>query len=114
MQARIEQAFSDLREARINLHATSEQELEFRQGLKRREAELMMSGAIIGKNVESRDAQLREATKEEYDLCEKARQRKAQAQLQMDLAMVEVDEIEWLIRAQESYLSPNMSAGGEI
>lgn len=98
----ITEAFQQLRACHQNLHAISEKDLGARTALKRKESELLLSGAIIGKNAETRDAQLKEATKEECQRCEELRQEKGEAQLQFDLASMRVQELQWLIRNDQA------------
>ena len=69
----IRRAYEDLRTARVEMHEASEKDLAARTTLKTREAALLLSGAIIGKNAETRDAQLKEGCKEELGAVEAAR-----------------------------------------
>jgi hypothetical protein len=94
----IKRAFEDLRTARVEIHEASEKDLAARTTLKTREAALLLSGAITGKNAETRDAQLKEGCKEELGAVEAARLEKADAQLRMDLASIRVQELQWLVR----------------
>ncbi len=48
-------------DAKRELHSSIERELDAKSLLKIKESKLLMSGAIIGKNAEAREAQLREA-----------------------------------------------------
>ena len=63
----IKRAYEDLRTARIEMHEVSERDLAARTTLKQKEAALLLSGAIVGKNAETRDAQLKEGCKEELE-----------------------------------------------
>jgi hypothetical protein len=101
-EGQIVEAFQWLRESHQNLHEISERDLAARTALKRKESELLLSGAIIGKNAETRDAQLKEATKEECQTCEDLRQLKGEAQLRMDLANMKVQELMWLVRNDQA------------
>jgi len=94
----IKRAYEDLRTGRIEMHEVSERELAARTALKQKEAALLLSGAIIGKNAETRDAQLKEGCKEELEAVEAMRIEKANAQLRSDLASMQVQELQWLIR----------------
>ena len=96
----IRRAFEDLRTARVEMHEASEKDLEARMGLKQKEAALLLSGAIIGKNAETRDAQLMEGCKGELEAVEAVRVEKADAQLRSDLASMRVQELQWLIRSE--------------
>jgi len=98
----ITRAFECLRTARAELHDASEKDLAARTALKQREAALLLSGAIIGKNAETQDAQLKEGCKEELAAVEAARLEKAEAQLRMDLAGMRVQELQWLIRNDQA------------
>ena len=98
----IKRAYADLRTALIEARETSEKELAARSALKQREAALLLSGAIIGKNAEPRDAQLKEGCKEELEAVEAVRVEKAEAQLRMDLASMRVQELQWLIRNDQA------------
>ena len=100
----IKRAYEDLRTARIEMHEASEKDLAARTTLKQKEAALLLSGAIVGKNAETRDAQIKEGCKEEMGAVEAARLEKAEAQLRMDLAGIRVQELQWLIRNGEDYL----------
>jgi type II secretory pathway component PulC len=77
-------------------------ELEAKKILKIRESDLLLSGAIIGKNAETRDAQLAEGCKEERARLEEIQAKKAKAQLQNDLAIMETDELQWQIRNDQA------------
>ncbi len=83
------------------LYDRSEAELKAREILKRKETELMMSGAIIGKNAEARDAQLREATKEEHAALDEAERQKRFAALELELARDAVDMLRDCLRCEE-------------
>ena len=98
----IKRAYEDLRTARIEMHEVSERDLAARTALKQKEATLLLSGAIIGKNAETRDAQLKEGCKGELEAAEIARLEKAEAQLRMDLAGIRVQELQWLIRNDQA------------
>jgi len=98
----IKRAYEDLRTARIEMHEASEKDLAARTTLKQKEAALLLSGAIVGKNAETRDAQLKEGCKEEMGAVEAARLEKAEAQLRMDLASMRVQELQWLIRNDQA------------
>ncbi len=98
----IKRAYEDLRTARIEMHEASEKDLAARTTLKQKEAALLLSGAIVGKNAETRDAQLKEGCKEELEAVEAARLEKADAQLRQDLASMRVQELQWLIRNDQA------------
>jgi hypothetical protein len=80
----------------------SEKEIAAKEALKRREAELLLSGAIIGKNAETRDAQLKEGCKMELEAVEAIRKEKAAVQLRQDLASMNVQELQWLVRNDQA------------
>jgi hypothetical protein len=101
-EEQIQRAFEDMRDARIELHEISEADLAAREALKIREAELLLSGAIIGKNAETRAAELKNGCKEELIQAEKKRALKVQVQLRMDLASMRVQELQWLIRNDQA------------
>ncbi len=109
----IRRAFEDLRTARVEMHEASEKDLEARMGLKQKEAALLLSGAIIGKNAETRDAQLKEGCKGELEAAETTRLEKAEAQLRMDLAGIRVQELQWLIRNDQVTAVMDTSDPGE-
>jgi hypothetical protein len=109
----IKRAYEDLRTARIEMHEVSERDLVARTTLKQKEAALLLSGAIIGKNAETRDAQLKEGCKEELVAVEAARLEKAEAQLRMDLAGIRVQELQWLIRNDQVTAVMDTSDPGE-
>jgi hypothetical protein len=92
-------AYAELMEARKQLHEVSEIEYRRKAFLKEKETGLLMSGAIIGKNAESRAAELLAATKQEAFDVEVARQEKMVAALRMDLAQMRCEQLKWLIRA---------------
>lgn len=98
----IKQAYEDLRTARLDMHEVSENDLAARTTLKQKEAALLLSGAIIGKNAETRDAQLKEGCKGELEAVEAVRVEKAEAQLRMDLASIRVQELQWLVRNDQA------------
>ena len=78
--------------------------LAARIALKKKEGELMLSGAIIGKNAETRDAQLANGTSAERAALERAEAEKRAAQLAYDCASLVVDSLKWRIRAVEAGL----------
>ena len=98
----IMRAYEDLRTARIEMHEVLEKDFAAHKALKQKEAALLLSGAIIGKNAETRDAQLKEGCKGELAAAEIARLEKAEAQLRMDLASMRVQELQWLIRNDQA------------
>ena len=98
----IKRAYEDLRTARIEMHEVSERDLAARTALKQKEAALLLSGVIVGKNAETRDAQLKEGCKEELEAVEAVRVEKADAQLRQDLASMRVQALQWLIRNDQA------------
>lgn len=101
-EEQIQRAFGDLRTARIELHEVSEEDLAAREALKIREAGLLLSGAIIGKNVETRAAELKNGCTMELAAVEAARVKKGEAQLRADLVSMRVQELQWLVRNDQS------------
>ena len=101
-EEQIRRAFEDLRTTRIELHEVSEEDLKVREALKTRESDLLLSGAIIGKNAETRAAELQNGCKNELEAVEKMRARKGQIQLRMDLASMRVQELQWLVRNDQA------------
>lgn len=97
-ESEIKEAFAALRAARQALYEGSEKELSAKAALKKREAALLLSGAIIGKNAETRDAQLKEGCQMEIATLEGAEAEKRLLQCRYDLASIAVDEIRWWIR----------------
>jgi hypothetical protein len=118
-EQQIQRAFEDLRIARIELHEISEEDLKAREALKIREANfreanLLLSGAIIGKNAETRAAELKNGCKEELEAVEKMRIKKGEAQLRMDLASMRVQELQWLVRNDQANIDwQSFSVRGE-
>ena len=98
----IKAAFVALKAARQALYDSSEKELSARMALKRREASLLLSGAIIGKNAETRDAQLKEGCQAEIAQLEGAETEKRLLQCRYDLANITVGEIQWQIRNDQA------------
>jgi len=98
---RISEVYRGLGNAKIDLHDCIEKELDAKTILKTKESALLMSGAIIGKNAEARDAQLRGALAEEHQAAEQARIDRAEAQLTYDLEVMAVDELKLLMRIDE-------------
>lgn len=98
IESEIKAAFAALMAARQALYEGSEKELTVRAALKKREAALLLSGAIIGKNAETRDAQLKEGCKMEISALEGAEAEKRLLQCRFDLASMAVQELQWLIR----------------
>ena len=90
--------------ARDTLFWAEEAVLAARIALKKKEAELMLSGAIIGKNAETRDAQLAAGAETERATLEGAEAERRIAQLAYDCAKLEVDSLCWRIRAVEAGL----------
>jgi hypothetical protein len=105
MQELLNTAYDEKKAARLFLHTTSEIELKAKTILKEKETGLLLSGAIIGKNAEARQAELANATKDELMACEKAREQKMEGMLRMELASMEVERLQWLIRADQNDLS---------
>ena len=101
-EAQIQRAFEDLRTARIELHEVSEADMVAKENLKRRESDLLLSGAIIGKNAETRTAELKNGCQEELAAVEKVRILKGQVQLRMDLANMRVQELQWIVRSDQA------------
>ena len=101
-ETEIKAAFAALIAARQALYDGSEKELAAKTALKKREAALLLSGAIIGKNAETRDAQLKEGCKMELEAVEAIRKEKAEVQLRQDLASINVQELQWLVRNDQA------------
>ena len=97
-ESEIKAAFAALMAARQALYEGSEREVTAKTALKKREAALLLSGAIIGKNAETRDAQLKERCQMEIGTLEGAEIEKRLLQCRYDLASIVVDEIRWRIR----------------
>lgn len=100
--AEIAQAFDQMKALRKSLYLAEEAVLACKMILKHREASLLLSGAIIGKNAETRDAQLKEGCKDEIAALEKAESDRRATQLSYELACMTVDSLKWLIRAEEA------------
>ena len=98
--AEIAQAFDQMKANRVSLYHCEEAVLACKTALKRREASLLLSGSIIGKNAETRDAQLKEGCKDEIIALEKAEAEKRATQLSYELSCMTVDSLKWLIRAE--------------
>ena len=98
----IKRAYEDLRTARVEMHEVSERDLVARTTLKQKEAALLLSGAIIGKNAETRDAQLKEGCQAEIVRLEGAETEKRLLQCCFDLANITVNEIQWQIRNDQA------------
>ena len=98
----IKAAFAALAAARQALYDGSEKELAAKIALKKREAALLLSGAIIGKNAETRDAQLKEGCKMEIATLEGAEAEKRLLQCRFDLANMAVQEIQWIVRNDQA------------
>lgn len=82
----IEEAYKNLEASKKDLFEANEKEIIAKEVLAIKKAELMMSGCILGKNAESRDAQLSEATKVEYAELKIAEMEKRECALVFDLA----------------------------
>jgi hypothetical protein len=91
-------AFDALTAVRAMFHEASEAEYKSKAFLKEKETDLLMSGAIIGKNAEARSAELAACTKTEIFDVEETRKAKMIAQLRFDLAQMQVDRLKWLVR----------------
>ena len=100
----IQIAFTDMKNMKISLFHAEEDALKARAELKRREASLMLSGAINGKNAETRDAQLNEGCQAEIAALEKIEAEKRATQLSYELACMTVDSLKWIIRAESGRL----------
>ena len=103
MQDLLNEAYDELREARLNLHQISQTELEARNVLKSEETEILVVGTTItGKNEKERDAQLRTATASQRGVVDRSVTEKTNTQLRMDLAQDQIHRLHWLIRADEN------------
>ena len=91
----------ELRTARIEMHEASERILAARTTLKQKEAALLLSGAIVGKNADSRCPD-QGRMQGELEAVEAVRVEKADAQLRQDLASMRVQELQWLIRNDQA------------
>ena len=99
---RISQVYGRLNAAKTELFQLAEREMAAKEALKIKEAMLLATpGAIIGKNAETREAQLREGCPTERQELDLAREARAKAQLEFDLATMAVDELKLLIRWEE-------------
>ena len=95
-------AFDRQIEARNKMFWAEEGVLAARIALKKKESELMLSGAIIGKNAETRDAQLAAGAATERATLERAEAERRIAQLAYDCAKLSVESLCWRIRATEA------------
>ena len=100
LPAQIKAAFGLMQDARSALYLSEESVLACKTALKRREASLLLSGAIIGKNAETSDAQLKEGCQDEIAALEKAEHDRRATQLSYELSCMTVDSLKWLIRAE--------------
>lgn len=99
-------AYDDLRTARIELHEVSEAELAAREALKAAESAVLLKYAAnpkdLGGNEAARSATIRDLTAKELAEVERMRALKGHVQLRADLASMGVQELQWLIRADQA------------
>ena len=91
-------AYEDQMRAREHLYKKNEAEIVAKAVLATKKSELMMTGTILGKNADSRDAQLCEMTKEETNQLRLAETDKRAATLAFELTSMKVDMNRDLIR----------------
>jgi hypothetical protein len=97
----IEQSYNGLMTAKELLHKKTEAEISSKEILATKKAELLMSGAIIGKNAETRDAQLAEGCKDETNQLRIAETEKREASLKFELASITVNMHRDMLRLME-------------
>jgi len=73
-----------------------------RYALENKKAELLLSGAIDGKNAETRDAQIRQMAEPEFAALAFAENNHAQYQAAFDCAVYALDQIKYQIRLIEA------------
>ena len=96
----IQKAYQRLYDNIEILRMSVELEIDAKELLKNTEAALMSSGSIIGKNAETRDAQVREGTKLERLQLHEAEKAKRMAQANYEIAAMRVREYRDLLKLE--------------
>lgn len=94
----ITDTFRKLYKARQDLFTANERTLACRHELEEERAARIMSGEIAGRNEAERDARARELLAPLYTLLQNAEKEERQARLAYDLARLEVDRHDYLLR----------------
>jgi hypothetical protein len=94
----ITDAFRKLYEARRNWAQASEKTIAIRQALEHERAARLMTGEIAGKNEAEREARARELLTNLYLELEAAERDERAARLAHDLARIEVERMDYLLR----------------
>lgn len=91
-------AYERLKEARVRLWEAAEQAIRARLALEKERAARLMTGEIAGKNESEREARARELLHSLYAAVETAEAEERQARLEHDLAKLEVERVEAVLR----------------
>ncbi len=94
----ITNTYRKLYETRRNLWQTSEITLQRRYELEQERAARLASGEIMGKNAEEREARARDILASFYANLTEAEAKERRAKLDHDLAKIEVERIDTLLR----------------
>ncbi len=98
MSKRIGQACDRLKEARLTLWEAAEKAMCARLNLEKERAARLMTGEIVGKNESEREARARELLHALYEAVEIAEAEERHARLAFDLAKLEVERVEAVLR----------------
>jgi len=94
----IGEAYARLQQARMALWRAAEQAIQARLTLEKERAARLMTGEIAGKNEAEREARARELLTSLYEAVEAAEADERRARLEYDLARLEVERVEALLR----------------
>jgi hypothetical protein len=91
-------AYSKLSQTRVELWGAIERTIRAKLDVEKDRAARIMTGEIAGKNEAERDARARELLGSLYLALESSETDERQARLQHDLAKIEVDRVELIVR----------------
>ena len=91
-------AYGKLAQTRVELWGTIERTIRARLDVEKERAARMMTGEIAGKNEAEREARARELLGSLYRALESAEADERQARLQHDLAKIEVERVELIVK----------------
>lgn len=94
----ISDAYERLKGARLALWEAAEQTIRARLNLEKERAARLMTGEIAGKNEGEREARARELLHSLYEAVERAEAEERRARLEHDLAKLEVERVEAVLR----------------
>lgn len=95
-------AYGKLAQTRMELWGATERTIRARLDVEKERAARMMTGEIAGKNEAEREARARELLHSLFTELENAEADERQARLQFDLAKIEVERVELIVKLVSS------------